>query len=530
MGVEVAPGLAGRLRPARHRHRLEGSQPLTGAIVGEQELAAPERVVGTPAETVECDPEHRSRRERAAVLGQAGRDMGVMMLDLDHRQAEFATQLGRQIFGMPVDRDGCGTMIQQVAVEIEIATVVVEGVGLLEVALMLRQHGRTVLDQAESGLELAAERKQLGGGGEALGQRYRLGGIAARPAQQARPARHDPDHGVVDPVGDGPVMDQGVGGDGRQASPGIRVVDRLRLVGEVAAGHHHRACHAAQRQMMHGRGGQHEAQGGEPGCYRIGQALGPVRRQQDDRCGRRGQERLLFRADAAVAGDHSEVARHQCERLDVAALEPAQAADRLGTGGIAGELVAAQTLDGDDFALLQQAADGIDIVQHRVLVEADRPAVETDQRRPRPTGVAGDRLGMEAPVGGVLVLGAAGRAHGERRHGGGRPIVGQAPDDGQARAAVGAIGERVAVAAGEGIEHLGRTGRAQGSVGGDLGVRRAGLRWRGCETPRPGPRRRPGSRCARCAPGAAGRGAGSPPGPRPPWPCRRHGRARPRRR
>ena len=44
-----------------------------------------------------------------------------------------------------------------------------------------------------------------------------------------------------------------------------------------------------------------------------------------------------------------------------------------------------------------------------------RPPVAVPQRELRPAGRAGDRLGVEAPVGRVLVLGAAGRAHREAR-------------------------------------------------------------------------------------------------------------------
>src|ERR1035437_9041061 len=55
------------------------------------------------------------------------------------------------------------------------------------------------------------------------------------------------------------------------------------------------------------------------------------------------------------------------------------------------------------------------------------------------------RLRMEAAVGGVVVLGAALRAHGEGRHGGVRPVVRDVADDGVPRAAVGAVGEGVPV-------------------------------------------------------------------------------------
>ena len=57
---------------------------------------------------------------------------------------------------------------------------------------------------------------------------------------------------------------------------------------------------------------------------------------------------------------------------------------------------------------------------------------------------AGNRLGMEPPVGRIGVLGRAGRAHAEPGHAGPRTVVGQVLDDRPARPAVGAIGEGIA--------------------------------------------------------------------------------------
>ena len=71
-------------------------------------------------------------------------------------------------------------------------------------------------------------------------------------------------------------------------------------------------------------------------------------------------------------------------------------------------------------------------------------AVEQLQRRP--AARAGDRLGVEPPVGRIVVFGPARGAHRERGHRGPRPVVGQLLDDRPARAAVRAIGERIVVA------------------------------------------------------------------------------------
>ncbi|MPN22237.1 hypothetical protein SDC9_169620 [bioreactor metagenome] len=67
---------------------------------------------------------------------------------------------------------------------------------------------------------------------------------------------------------------------------------------------------------------------------------------------------------------------------------------------------------------------------------------------------------MEAAVGRVGVLRGAVRTHGEPAHRGRRPVVRQILDDRQPWAAVGAGGERVAVAAVGRVGHLGQTVRA----------------------------------------------------------------------
>ena len=61
----------------------------------------------------------------------------------------------------------------------------------------------------------------------------------------------------------------------------------------------------------------------------------------------------------------------------------------------------------DDLALLDQDARGVDIVEHGMLVETGRPAVEPHAVAPGAASVAGDRLGVIAPVGGIAIFGRA---------------------------------------------------------------------------------------------------------------------------
>jgi hypothetical protein len=98
-------------------------------------------------------------------------------------------------------------------------------------------------------------------------------------------------------------------------------------------------------------------------------------------------------------------------------------------------------------------------------------AASIPERQLRAAARAGIGLSLEAPVERVVVLGLARRAHREAPHGGVGPVVGQRLDDAIARAAVGTVGERVAMAA------VGRVGDLREAVraGGDVGQHNGGL-------------------------------------------------------
>ena len=125
-------------------------------------------------------------------------------------------------------------------------------------------------------------------------------------------------------------------------------------------------------------------------------------------------------------------------------------------GRVAGEMPAAEALHGEDRTVQQQ-----------------RDGVLERQRELRPAGGAADGLGVEAPVGRILVLAAAVGAHVERGHRRVRPVVGHRADDREARPAVRAVHERVAVAPVGGVEELAEAVVAGRDVGRDeRGARR----------------------------------------------------------
>ena len=106
---------------------------------------------------------------------------------------------------------------------------------------------------------------------------------------------------------------------------------------------------------------------------------------------------------------------------------------------------------------------------------APPPASRALEPQPRAAVDARDRLGVEAAVRRVLVLGGAVLAHGEAAHRGVGPVVGQAHGDREARAAVGAVDEGIAAPPVGRVEQLGQAVVTDGEVGRD---ERAGRRRR----------------------------------------------------
>ena len=105
--------------------------------------------------------------------------------------------------------------------------------------------------------------------------------------------------------------------------------------------------------------------------------------------------------DVGERAGGGEVADHHRERLVAPPLARAQRRDRALVGRVAGQVVAAEPLDRDDPARGEQrrARAG-----ERGVAGAVAPSPAGDQPQPRPAGRAGDRLGVEAPVGRVGVL------------------------------------------------------------------------------------------------------------------------------
>ena len=206
-----------------------------------------------------------------------------------------------------------------------------------------------------------------------------------------------------------------------------------------------------EQQMLDGRAGQHDSQLGKV----IGQADGELRlrplAQQHDGALGGFQGTLLRLVDMAHAARVGRARNHDGERLALTALALTQLRQRIGVGGVADQMEAAEPLHCDDAALEQQLdrfrEDGVGrlagIAPLRIFL-ALRKVHPADVRATIPAGVG---LRMEAAIERVGVFGGATRAHGEILHGRCGAVVGQRPDDGEARAAIRAVDERIAVAA-----------------------------------------------------------------------------------
>ena len=128
----------------------------------------------------------------------------------------------------------------------------------------------------------------------------------------------------------------------------------------------------------------------------------------------------------------------------------------------------AQPFDGDNLA----ATDGVSGGEQSTvaaLVRARTFRVFTNaaafpQFEMRAANRARIRLGVEAAVPRVVVFGLALRAHRERFHRSVHAVIGQGFNDAEARAAVGAVGERVTMAAIFGIKDFAQAIRARGDV------------------------------------------------------------------
>jgi len=274
----------------------------------------------------------------------------------------------------------------------------------------------------------------------------------------------DADDTVVDPDRDRTVVPEDGIGDAGEARARLDVVDHLRPLGEVAAGHDQDLVPALEEQVMQRRIRQHRADPvlarGDRRCDRVARP----RPQQDDGRARALEESRFGRRDDAVPGQARKRAGHHRERLVRPPLARPQPAHGRIVTRRAGKVIAADALDGDRTAGVDQGPECIRDRPPSLQHGAVGKALEPERGAARGAGVG---LGVEPAIGRVLVLALAHGAHGKARHGRLRAVVRRAFEDGKARPAVGAVGERVAKAAIARIPDLAEAARTGRKVGAD---------------------------------------------------------------
>ena len=279
------------------------------------------------------------------------------------------------------------------------------------------------------------------------------GNVAARAAQDDGPAGDDPRHRVVAARLDLAIVDQEEVGDAAEPLERLVVAIGDRLLGEVARGHHQGPVQLARAA---GGGAACTAASGRPaGCAAPPRPRDrPARGARTSTIGRSTEVssralRLRHVGDLRAAARSRTITANGFSSRRLRSRRRRTAARR---GRVAGQVEPAEPLDARRCGPARCGGGGAD----RVRGTSARSPCDDEQAQRAGRTRARVRLGVEAAVGDRVVLALTVRAHGERRHRRGRAIVGNVAGDREARPAVGAVGERIAVAPIVRVEDLAR--------------------------------------------------------------------------
>jgi len=123
----------------------------------------------------------------------------------------------------------------------------------------------------------------------------------------------------------------------------------------------------------------------------------------------------LFIVDFGDSANRREIARHYREGLFETILALSQQMHRSVVRGIAGQMKTADALHGNDCSLREQGTGSFNRGGARKIFKSHIGAADW----------AGIGLSMKTAIGWVVILGFAGKAHGERGHGGCRLSYGR---------------------------------------------------------------------------------------------------------
>ena len=385
-----------------------------------------------------------------------------------------------------------GIEVHQALVELHGLKPGIERGGILQIAQMLGTEGLPRTGEGEGVLLLGACSQNAALSSDGIGHlmrgifggKFQLDGrrrIAARATDElghiARLAQiKDPEHGIVVAADNLAVVHH------KAVRNKAQLLEKLGLGGDdghvvqIARSHNQHSAEIMQQQMLQGRCGKHDAQLGKLVGQTEGEAHVGALLQQDDRASRASQL-LGFRiVHLAKLTSLIKVRKHDGECLAVAMLTGAQACQSLLVRGIAHQVVAAQALKRQNAAIAQKingrsdnlvggiaTSRPLDVCQSRAFALAAHPP---DLRAAIKAGI---RLCVETSIGRVVVLTLTREAHTERAHRGVGAIVRKLPQDGEARAAIGAVDEGITIASVVRVEQLGDAGVASRQIGRDEG-------------------------------------------------------------
>ncbi len=260
-------------------------------------------------------------------------------------------------------------------------------------------HARGALGHAEGALQLGPAREQRPGRPRS-GEREARGHVPARAPHGRRVRsvrqRDDAHDRVVGARLDRPVVDEEQVGERREPLERLRVSEADRLIGDVAARHHERQTDVGEQDLVQGRVREHHAEIGSARRHRGRHGSAAATGREHDRALGRGEQLARRPLQRHEPLGPRQVRRHERERLVLAMLGRPQPRDGRLVVGAAGEVVAADPLQGDDLPGQERERGA----PHRVAsaLAADGHPAGVEQRDRGPAARTRVRLGVKAAV------------------------------------------------------------------------------------------------------------------------------------
>jgi hypothetical protein len=202
---------------------------LEAGIRDPQELPSPNGMVEAVSGPI---PGHAQDGTFEPVFRHAGEDVGVVVLDMNEREAGADGMAGGEIVGMGIAHDRLWFQAVQPEEVFADTAKGLEGLRGLQVADVLTDEDLGVSRDGHRVLEMRTHRQQWWEGPADLD---REGGIAARASQDQFASQEHPGDRVVHVPSNGSVVDQEEVGDPPETSQGIAFVGTDRLIGEISA-------------------------------------------------------------------------------------------------------------------------------------------------------------------------------------------------------------------------------------------------------------------------------------------------------